>query len=110
MLSRYEEHIPHLKDDMNRFYTNGSLAGKHKFANKPVVDMWAKQFLDRFSEFFPETLINPPKLRLQTILEVPEAFAYKSKSILRTTVESVFDIFNLSFVPLILCAKKLKNF
>ena len=36
MLSRYEEHIPHLKDDMNRFYTSGSLAGKHKFANKPV--------------------------------------------------------------------------
>ena len=100
MLSRYEEHIPHLKDDMNRFYTNGSLAGKHKFANKPVVDMWAKQFLDCFSEFFPEILINPPKLRLQTILEVPEAFAYKSKSMLRTTVESVFDIFNLSFVKL----------
>ena len=100
MLSRYEEHIPHLKDDMNRFYTNGSLAGKHKFANKPVVDMWAKQFLDCFSEFFAETLISPPKLRLQTILEVPEAFAYKSKSMLRTTVESVFDIFNFRFVKL----------
>ena len=100
MLSRYEEHIPHLKDDMNRFYTNGSLAGKHKFANKPVVDMWAKKFLDRFSEFFPEILINPPELRLQTILEVPEAYAYKSKSMLRTIVESVFDTFNFRFVKL----------
>jgi len=100
MLSRYEEHIPHLKDDMNRFYTNGSLAGKHKFANKPVVDMWAKQFLDRFSEFFPEIIINPPELRLQTILEVPEAYAYKSKSMLRTIVESVFDTFNFRFVKL----------
>jgi hypothetical protein len=58
MLSRYEEHIPHLKDDMNRFYTSGSLAGKHKFANKPVVDMWARQFLDFFSEVFPEILVQ----------------------------------------------------
>ena len=80
MLSRYEEHIPHLKDDMNRFYTAGSLAGKEKFANKPVVDMWARQFLDCFTEVFPEVLPKPPKLRLQTILEVPEAYAYKSKS------------------------------
>ena len=80
MLARYEEHIPHLKDDMNRFYTSGSLAGKHKFANKPVVDIWARQFLDCFTEFFPEILVKPPTRRLQTILEVPEAFAYKSKS------------------------------
>ena len=100
MLSRYEEHIPHLKDDMNRFYTSGSLAGKHKFANKPVVDMWARQFLDNFSVVFPETLVNPPKVRLQTILEVPEAYAYKSKSMLRTLVESGFDFFNLRFVKL----------
>ena len=100
MLSRYEEHIPHLKDDMNRFYTSGSLAGKHKFANKPVVDMWARQFLDNFSVVFPETLANPPKVRLQTILEVPEAYAYKSKSMLRTLVESGFDFFNLRFVKL----------
>ena len=100
MLSRYEEHIPHLKDDMNRFYTSGSLAGKHKFANKPVVDMWARQFLDCFSEVFPEILVKPPTLRLQTILEIPEAFAYKSKSMLRTLVESGFDFFNLRFVKL----------
>ena len=100
MLARYEEHIPHLKDDMNRFYTSGSLAGKHKFANKPVVDIWARQFLDCFTEFFPEILVKPPTRRLQTILEVPEAFAYKSKSMLRTLVESGFDFFNLRFVKL----------
>ena len=100
MLSRYEEHIPHLKDDMSRFYTSGSLAGKHNFANKPVVDMWARQFLDHFSVVFPETQIKPSKGILQTILEVPEAYAYKSKSMLRTLVESGFDFFNLRFVKL----------
>jgi len=100
MLSRYEEHIPHLKDDMSRFYTSGSLAGKEKFANKPVVDMWARKFFDCFSEVFPEIHTKTPTRRLQTILEVPEAYAYKSKSILRTLVETGFDFFKLRFVKL----------
>jgi hypothetical protein len=60
--------------------------------------MWARQFLDCFFEVFPEVLSKPPIRRLQTILEVPEAFAYKSKSMLRTIVVSGFDFFKLRFV------------
>ena len=100
MLSRYEEYIPHLKDDMNRFSTSGSLASSAKFANKPVVDMWAKQFLDCFIEKFPSLIIKQPTSNLQTILEVPVAFTYKSKSVLRTFFESVIDFFNLRFLKI----------
>ncbi|MEC7616716.1 MAG: hypothetical protein VYD39_00690 [Bacteroidota bacterium] len=100
MLSRYEEHIPHLKDDMNRFSTSGSLASAAKFANKPVVDMWAQQFLAYFKGEFPELMIKPPTLNLQTILEVPVAYAYKSKSVLRTFFETGIDFFNLRFVEI----------
>ena len=100
MISRYEEHIPHLKDAMNRFSTSGSLASSAKFANKPVVDMWAKQFLDCFLEEFPEIIVKPPTSNLQTILEVPVAYAYKSKSVLRTLFESCIDFFKLRFVEI----------
>ena len=86
MLSRYEEHIPHLKDDMNRFSTSGSLASAAKFANKPT-DMWAQQFLTCFKDEFPELMIKQPTSNLQTILEVPVAYAYKSKSVLRTFLD-----------------------
>lgn len=100
MISRYEEHIPHLKDDMNRFSTNGALASASKFANKPVVDMWAQLFLDCFKVEFPELIIKQPKSNLQTILEVPVAYAYKSKSMLRTFFESAIDFFNLRFLEI----------
>mgnify|MGYP000014326248 FL=1 len=100
MLSRYEEHVPHLKDGMDRFSTHGSLAAMGKFTDKPVVDIWAKLFLTHFSDAYPEVVIKPPTRQIQTILEVPEAFAYRSKSFLRTIVESGLDFFNLRFVPL----------
>ena len=40
------------------------------------------------------------KSNLQTILEVPVAYAYKSKSVLRTFFETGIDFFNLRFVEI----------
>ena len=94
MLSRYEEYMPHIKDSMGRFATQNTLLFQSNALDKPVVDIWAKHFLTRFSDFFPEIVSKQHKVRLQTILEVPECFAYKSKSLLRTLVESVLDIFS----------------
>ena len=60
--------------------------------------MCARQFLDCFSKF-PE--ISSPNAKTSNHSEIPEAFAYKSKSMLRTLVESGFDFFNLRFVKLL---------
>lgn len=93
MLSRYEEYMPHLKDSMGRFSTQNAILFHEKALDKPVVDIWAKKFLSKFSHFFPEVEPKQHKPKLQTIMEVPECFAYKSKSLLRTLVESFLDAF-----------------
>jgi hypothetical protein len=101
MLSRYEEYMPHLKDDMGRFTTQNSLLFAEDKLNFPVVDIWAQQFLDRLSIDFPEIQkkLNPPVLK--TILEVPECFAFQSKSLLRTLVESLLDLISFRLGSLV---------
>ena len=97
MISRYEEHIPHIKDNLNRFSSKSSLAEIGKFINKPVVDIWAYQFLECFGNVFSDVIVKFPRPKIDTILEVHEAYAYKSKSLLRTLVESGLDFFRLRF-------------
>ncbi|MGB1307673.1 MAG: DUF7033 domain-containing protein, partial [Oceanihabitans sp.] len=44
LLSRYEEYLPHVKDDYGRFTAEESLAFKNNFLNQPIVDIWAYKF------------------------------------------------------------------
>lgn len=41
LLSRYEEYLPHVKDEYGRFTKEHSIAYQHKFLHQPVVDLWA---------------------------------------------------------------------
>src|SRR5699024_9691865 len=44
MLSRYEEYLPHVKNEKNHFPAVESLAYKNKFLSRPVVDLWIYKF------------------------------------------------------------------
>lgn len=48
LLSRYEEYLPHVKDQYGRFTAQESLAYKHDFLHQPVVDIWAYKFKKSF--------------------------------------------------------------
>ena len=39
LISRYEEYLPQVKDEFERFPAKESLAYRHKFLHKPVVDI-----------------------------------------------------------------------
>ena len=43
LLSRYEEYMPHVRDEHERFTAVESFAYRKKFIEKPVVDIWAYQ-------------------------------------------------------------------
>ena len=42
MLSRYEEYLPHIKDEYGRFEAKESLAFKYGFLEIPIVDKWVQ--------------------------------------------------------------------
>ena len=54
MLSRYEEYLPHVKDEYGRFMATESLSYKHGFLNQPVVDIWAYKFKEALQKNFPD--------------------------------------------------------
>lgn len=95
LLSRYEEYLPHVKDDYGRFTATESLAYKEGFLQQPVVDIWTyrlKSVLEeRFKDFtFPERIYN-----VQPVIDVPMAFYFKEKGLMRTIGGAASDLLRL---------------
>ena len=100
MLSRYEEYLPHVKDEFGRFTATESLAYKHHFLHQPVVDIWAYKFKEALQKQFPEFPFPKNTYRIKPIIDVPCAYNYKFKGIMRTLGGTVKDFFKFRFKSL----------
>lgn len=84
LISRYEEYLPHSKDAYNRFSHTSSLAFKNGFLDKPLINLWIKQFGEllqkKFSEFKPSESI----FQFIPTYDIDIAYAYQHKSFFRT--------------------------
>ncbi|MUP46635.1 hypothetical protein E0K83_12900 [Gramella sp. BOM4] len=95
LLSRYEEYLPHVKDDAGRFPAGESLAAQESFLHKPVVDIWALKFLEILLDRFPDLEYAPRKFRTGTIITSENTFIYKNKGFLRSFMGMMLDLFSL---------------
>jgi len=95
LLSRYEEYLPHVKDMYGRFVGTESLAYKNDFLNQPVIDIWAYFFKDVLQEQFTEYEFNERRYKIQPIIDVPLAFYYRHKGLLRTLGGTLTDLYRL---------------
>lgn len=95
LLSRYEEYVPHVKDEHGRYPVTESLAYKHKFLENPVVDVWAYKLLDALKKRFPEAEFRNSVFTFMPIVNVPIAYAYRKLGIMRTVGGTLRDLFNL---------------
>lgn len=93
MLSRYEEYLPHVKDEHGRFPSKESLAYKKDFITKPVVDIWAHKFKNILKERFDKLEFPEKQYSNRNILAVAEAYKYKKKGIVRSIGASIRDLF-----------------
>lgn len=84
MLSRYEEYLPHVKDELGRFPSSESLAVTHRFLRVPVVDIWIKRFGEVLLEHFPSIELKELAPDTEMMVTVPQAFKYKKIGFLRT--------------------------
>ncbi|MDO5973283.1 polysaccharide deacetylase family protein [Flavivirga jejuensis] len=97
LLSRYEEYLPHVKDEFGRFTAAESLAYKHGFLNQPVVDIWSYKFKDALQTQFPEFKFPEKNYTIKPIIDVPSAYNYRLKGIMRTLGGLIKDIFRFRF-------------
>jgi hypothetical protein len=97
MLSRYEEYLPHVKDNYGRYLASESIAYKHRFLDQPVVDIWAYKFKAALKEQFPEYSFKEKKYSIKPVIDVPSAYNFYQKGIMRTLGGTLKDLSQLKF-------------
>ncbi len=91
MVTRYEEYLPFTRDEHGRFAAESSLAYKHSFINKPVVDIWAQRFAKTIGILYPEVRYKKPSFESLLTLDVDQPYAYRGKGILRNLAGVIVD-------------------
>ena len=97
LISRYEEYLPYVQDEFERFPASESLAFKHEFLKKPLIDIWAFKFLSYLQEKFPVYEYKTRKFEFVSTIDVDNVFAYKQKGILRNVGGFIKDVLTLRF-------------
>ncbi|WP_340202197.1 polysaccharide deacetylase family protein [Ascidiimonas sp. W6] len=92
LLSRYEEYLPHVKDSHGRYPAEESLAFKQGFLQKPVVDLWIKQFTVLLLERFPDLQVKLRKFSYVSVIDVAISHCFKHRGILRTLGGTLLDL------------------
>jgi hypothetical protein len=97
LVSRYEEYLPHIRDEHDRFDAKVSLACQHGFLTKPVVNTWAGWIRDAISERFPQLGFPRQQYKYISTIDIDNAYAYKEKGIMRTIGGYVRSLLRLDF-------------
>jgi len=97
LLSRYEEYLPHVKDEYGRFLAKESLAFKNGFLHQPVIDIWAYKFKSVLQAQFPDFEFPKKSYSIQPVIDVPMAYYFRQKGLLRTIGGTLGDLFRFKF-------------
>ncbi|MES2430482.1 MAG: polysaccharide deacetylase family protein [Bacteroidota bacterium] len=83
LLSRYEEYLPHTKDEYGRYDHKNSLAFKEGFLSVPLINIWVKDLSfvikKKFSIFNAQYSI----FKFIPTYDIDIAYSYKHKGLLR---------------------------
>lgn len=85
LLSRYEEYLPHEKDEYGRYSHRESLAYREGFLKQPLVNIWLDQFRTALQRKFPELALKPQQFTCQVTYDIDMAYAYREKGWLLNT-------------------------
>jgi hypothetical protein len=83
LLTRYEEYLPHTKDEYGRFPHTASLAHRVGFLNKPLVQIWIADLAKKLQTVFTEISFKHPSFRFIPTYDIDIAYSFKGKGWLR---------------------------
>lgn len=101
LLSRYEEYLPHVKDDHGRFPAIESLAYKNGFLDEPVIDIWAYKFKQILLEKFPDLNFEKKEMKIHSLIKVKQAYAFKHRGFGRTIIGYTNDLIKFKMKRLV---------
>jgi len=102
LMSRYEEFLPHVKNELGAFLAYQSLASKNNFLEMPLIDLWAVRLKDKLHEFFPELPhVSWEKPKFQPIISVVNPYQYQKKSLIIIIADTLIALWRLDFFAII---------
>lgn len=102
LLSRYEEYLPHQKDELGRFRSIESvLSDRYGAFSSPLVDLWAYRLREIFSQHFPDESYSERNFRFFVGIPVVQSHAYSFRGLGRHIFESFEDLFSARFSAII---------
>jgi len=83
LVSRYEEYLPHMRDNHNRYLASGSDAYQQGYLHKPLVNIWSLKIKAILQQWFPSITITTPVYSFVSTIDIDAAYAFKNKGITR---------------------------
>ncbi len=84
LVSRYEEYLPHIRDEHDRFDAKDSLAFLNGFLQTPVVNIWVIWLKQLLSEKYPQLIFSKNKYQFVSTIDIDNAYAYREKGFTRS--------------------------
>lgn len=84
LVSRYEEYLPHIKDEHDRFDAKDSIAFLHGFLQKPVVNTWTNWVKELLQNKYPHLIFPEKKFEYVSTIDIDNAYAYREKGFTRS--------------------------
>jgi len=97
LVCRYEEYLPHIKDDHMRFSPQQSIAFQKGFLNKPLVNIWAQELKKILMQKFPSLTFRDGHYKFISTFDIDSAFAYREKGLMRHVGAFSLALFTLNF-------------
>ncbi|MBK5285918.1 MAG: hypothetical protein JJE25_11005, partial [Bacteroidia bacterium] len=97
LVTRYDEYLPHLRDNYERYIPTTSIAVKKKFIGKPVVDIWAYQLKTYLKKYFPELKFIQREYKFISTIDIDNAYAFREKGLPRNLGAYLRSIINFKF-------------
>jgi hypothetical protein len=91
LISRYEEYLPHQKDNYGRYAHTNSLAFREHFLRQPLVNIWLGDFKRQLKKKFPALLFKRRPFKFIPSYDIDIAWSYKNKGWLRNLAGFVKD-------------------
>ncbi|MGE5519069.1 MAG: polysaccharide deacetylase family protein [Candidatus Dadabacteria bacterium] len=85
LLTRYEEYLPHQKDEYGRYSHENSLAFKENFLHLPLVNIWLHHLKIIVEQKFPGAKLNEQGFRFLPTYDIDMAWSFRNKGFKRNS-------------------------
>lgn len=84
LVSRYEEYLPHIRDEHDRFDAKDSLAFQNNFLQKPLVNIWALWIKNALKNKYSQLQFPERKYQFVSTIDIDNAYAFREKGFTRS--------------------------